>query len=556
MALGADDLARLSTLVYQPGFRDVIDRGSSKSLGAILQKMQTEGATHDEWTSDEQFASLIEALSSNPEVARLEVVDFSGPDEHFGQTGQNLTLVDNGPERREMYVVFRGTGSADEWRDNFEGLYSYDTPAQKNASDYIDRMMEGREGDWRVVVSGHSKGGNKAMYAAITNPCVDECYSFDGQGFSTQFFNKYGNEIAARRSRIHSYNYKGDFVSALLCLPTKDVHFTGSWQGYMGPGELLNTILRGDGSFLPKNHAPVSLFVDGSLQALGAASEPSDYWLTINDFSLWIMENVPEGRQRDMVSFIAGCIDVSSAASACGGDQKQVIAEFVGDHPEWLGALVGSIIAYPRTAELATQLVGTDEDFDGLIDVIKVDGVPVAGVVNFVIYVLIHLMGNGESRPVMLRRLLSICLGLEVDDEWIGRFEAATGSTERDIERGVRGTEAVRVMQDEPRDWTEARRQELLAIVDAVGAEAWRDATSWDTRRGLEGLAGWISVDGYADNMGESLRRQVGLNATLREGIGCAFEAAWAHDAGYACAMRHMAREVSAAAARLDEILP
>lgn len=554
MSLGADELAQLNTLVYQPGFREAVDRSKQKDLGTILRSMQTSGEAHDSWISDEQCANLVRELSSNEAVTSLSIEDFSMPGDNVGQTGQNLTLVSTGSEQKEMYVIFKGTENGDEWRDNFEGLYTYDTAAQRNASDYVDRMMEGRGDDWKVVVSGHSKGGNKAMYAAVTNSHVDECYSFDGQGFSNYFFNKYVAQIAANRDKIHSYNYEGDFVSPLLRLPTDDVNFTKSNQGYSTVGGILNLLLRGDGSFLPKNHAPISLFAGNDDLTLDAASRPSDYWQTINGFSRWIMGNVPEGRQRDMVSFITGCINAASKEKD-GGRKRQKIAEFIKDHPEWLGALVGSVLAYPRAPELVKQLAGTDIDFDGLIDVLEVKGVSVAGIANLGIDAVFLLLKDDEARPVVLQWFLSTFLGVEVDDEWLARFDSAVKSTEDDIRSGVHKAEAVQVLQGEVRDWTEARRQELLAIVDEVDSEAWWDVTRWDICYRFEDLMGWLNVDGYADNMNEYLRKQIDINGVSRARIEAAFAAAWGHDAEYASAMGGVAESVSAAASQLDGIL-
>ena len=201
------------------------------------------------------------------------------------------------------------------------------------------------------------------------------------------------------------------------------------------------------------------------------------------------------------------------------------------------------------------QLAGTDIDFDGLIDVLEVKGVSVAGIANLGIDAVFLLLKDDEARPVVLQWFLSTFLGVEVDDEWLARFDSAVKSTEDDIRSGVRKAEAVQVLQGEVRDWTEARRQELLAIVDEVDSEAWWDVTRWDIRYRFEDLMGWLNVDGYADNMNEYLRKQIDINGVSRARIEAAFAAAWGHDAEYASAMGGVAENVSAAASQLDGIL-
>ena len=52
-----------------------------------------------------------------------------------------------------------------------------------------------------IIVTGHSKGGNKAQYVTINskyNDLIDKCFSFDGQGMSPEaieaFINRHGKD--------------------------------------------------------------------------------------------------------------------------------------------------------------------------------------------------------------------------------------------------------------------------------------------------------------------------------------------------------------------------
>ncbi len=110
-------------------------------------------------------------------------------------------------------VAFRGTGGVYEaWKDNFEGMYETDTEAQMIAQKFIEDLKY-----TDITVTGHSKGGNLAMYTTVT--CGDQiqsCVSFDGQGFGDGFQEKYHYEISVAKDKMVSVSAYNDFVNILL----------------------------------------------------------------------------------------------------------------------------------------------------------------------------------------------------------------------------------------------------------------------------------------------------------------------------------------------------
>lgn len=101
-----------------------------------------------------------------------------------------------------------------------------DTESQKEALKYVQDTLGyydngiyvgDRNKPYRsLTVSGHSKGGNKAQYVAITAGFVDKCVSFDGQGFSMEFLAKYKDAILKRSDIITSIASEFDFVNCLF----------------------------------------------------------------------------------------------------------------------------------------------------------------------------------------------------------------------------------------------------------------------------------------------------------------------------------------------------
>lgn len=117
-------------------------------------------------------------------------------------------------------VVFRGTTTQKEWEDNGQGAYEYDTIQQVDALKYINNLSYEN-----IIVTGHSKGGNKAQYVTILSPKVNRCISVNGQGFSNEFLNRYKEEIENNKLKIISINAKYDYVNCLFNDISNETHY-------------------------------------------------------------------------------------------------------------------------------------------------------------------------------------------------------------------------------------------------------------------------------------------------------------------------------------------
>lgn len=155
----------------------------------------------------------------------------------------------------EIYVALRGTGTG-EWIDNGEGLSGianeegFATEQQAEALDWFAKLLN-KENilPEDVIVSGHSKGGNKAQLIAMKFP-VKKCISFDGQGFSPEaiceFKKVLGDEFYNRRARIFSYSAENDYINVLgeRLMPEENIFYLKSNGGF----HFLEAILNQDGT--------------------------------------------------------------------------------------------------------------------------------------------------------------------------------------------------------------------------------------------------------------------------------------------------------------------
>lgn len=107
-----------------------------------------------------RFASLI--LSNYRSVLDKEVEK------------QFAAMIFSLPELDYHQLVFRGTDdSVIGWKEDFQLTYSREIPAHRSAMTFLEDHLPNLSG--RITVSGHSKGGNLALYSAVqSSPSLRE----------------------------------------------------------------------------------------------------------------------------------------------------------------------------------------------------------------------------------------------------------------------------------------------------------------------------------------------------------------------------------------------
>ena len=211
-------MERLSALVYLDSLEGI------GNLGKIVDKMKN---TPVDWPckmTQNEWHKVMDSISRDPYLSALKVLKIEDVKESRSNVKAGHKAVVFGGNAGRAYIVFRGTGSAEEWEDNARGMFLTDTIQQQAAARFV---RENHSKHPKIVVAGHSKGGNKAQYVAITEPYVESCYSFDGQGFSPAFMEKYKNEIQKRKQIISLVAERRGFVHALGIPIGPSEHYIG-----------------------------------------------------------------------------------------------------------------------------------------------------------------------------------------------------------------------------------------------------------------------------------------------------------------------------------------
>lgn len=110
---------------------------------------------------------------------------YLGEDTQFGAIS---IIVPN----EYTYIVFEGTDNTIwGWKEDFKLAYTYPTESQKMASKYLNDNI--KLNGSKVVLCGHSKGGNLALVGAMNTSIlkkikIHKIYSLDGPGLKKEQF--------------------------------------------------------------------------------------------------------------------------------------------------------------------------------------------------------------------------------------------------------------------------------------------------------------------------------------------------------------------------------
>ena len=191
---------------------------------------------------------LLEAAGASARFGGLRVRDAvtrltSSPLAQFGA----VTFID---EAGATYVVFRGTdASAVGWAEDARFGLDFPTDSQRWAANYLAYAASQATGP--IVVVGHSKGANLALYAsaAATPPALERIYAFDPVGFPRPVIE--GGFFRGIDGRMRIYVTAGSWVSPLLPLPAQATVVASTW-----PGPLSNNpyAWRAEGPALVSDH--------------------------------------------------------------------------------------------------------------------------------------------------------------------------------------------------------------------------------------------------------------------------------------------------------------
>jgi hypothetical protein len=469
------------------------------SIGSILNKIDTDKLRNDKsWSehvfdgeiSGSEWADMIDAMKQS-DICELKLRDVN--------IDNKIALSTYFTDKEgKAYVVFRGT-AAGEWEDNFQAACVTETMQQQRALDYINSIDAEN-----ITVVGHSKGGNKAKYVALLSDKVDRCVSFDGQGFSRLFMDKYEDLIEANKDKITCYALDKDFVNILLY----DVYN----QKYYIKGHGVSDFLQ--------NHSPNSFFnfyYDGSGKALFYNFEQckqDETMAALHSFVNYVDSTVPAEDRDELFSFLG-----TIAAMKMGKDKNEgytkdykedALMKFITkpENADELGLLLAYILEYEEYNNGFTDLIS---EFLGLSDI---TGWLFRGIDKLLGYED-SLKNLIENRDAIIKLLKLFRAPKNIIDQ-INNVGDAYDKAKYEIKPVTTQNTADYdpTSNNNVRDYTQTTRDMLLKLTDEVTNEKPYDVTKWDIWYRMEDWFGLLSIDHYKNNIDDYFKKVIDINGT------------------------------------------
>ena len=202
-----------------PDFTQIIPRNGGVSITTAVEKYFEERGENAQKLGvliSPQVVPMIRRLPSLPRFQGLMLRDFVNSIDH--ERGKQFSALTIELPDGARFVTFRGTDDTlVAWKEDLMFSVEEEVPAQEDAKAYL--LSEALRAPGTLLVGGHSKGGNLAVYAAMRLPeamlgRLKAVYNFDGPGFRESPFER--PEYQRIKPKLHTVVSQYTIVGTLL----------------------------------------------------------------------------------------------------------------------------------------------------------------------------------------------------------------------------------------------------------------------------------------------------------------------------------------------------
>ena len=201
----------LTRISYLP-FKEIkLDK--KDNIENISNKMKDLSLNKFIWKADKEF---VIKLGLTKRFKDLKVTDYKEiMDLHAEKQFAAITIW---LPNKLKYISFRGTDmSLVGWKEDFNMSFMKDIPSQKEAVKYLNKI--GKKYLGKLIIAGHSKGGNISIYAAINcrsrvRRKILEIINADGPGFNKEVINS--KRYSKILERVNTYIPQSSIIGRLL----------------------------------------------------------------------------------------------------------------------------------------------------------------------------------------------------------------------------------------------------------------------------------------------------------------------------------------------------
>lgn len=229
-----------------------IDFSKDVNLHEVLMPYVTgEKPFNHSFLVTEERVKLLQKVVASKRFVNLNLSDYVN-DVDAEYERQFSAMVFTLPEINHHQLVFRGTDDTMiGWKEDFKLTYVQEIPAHRSAVAYLEAYFEKYAG--KVTVSGHSKGGNLALYAVahvndLLREQIEKVYMLDAPGLQEKGLESDGYK--AIRERVTVIRPEESIVGIMLYNDIEPIvvksnasgimqHALTSWQFNEETGELV-----------------------------------------------------------------------------------------------------------------------------------------------------------------------------------------------------------------------------------------------------------------------------------------------------------------------------
>lgn len=312
------------------------------------------------------YKKVIDSVAKDPVLCGMKISDVNKP--RSDDSGLIVAFVDE--RKNSAIVTFKGTERNVEWADNVRFLkYNADgndgvsTRFQEESLKFYRKWHENNKNIKDIVVSGHSKGGNNAIYVTVMDDTnsIRKVVTVNPVGFTKEFYDKYGDRIKVKRDIIYNNINEHDAVPVLLNLDGHNTYYKDKYNNYT-KAHFLSSLLDFD------NPAPGEPFgMEQTVQSEDMKKLGKFIRSWISDMSLKDRNENVESLSKFIEKGISNPMDILNIPGSIviGGKSIEYLSSYMQLHPEFIPVVlryIKDIIGFDKILFPDEKGVSTGEE--------------------------------------------------------------------------------------------------------------------------------------------------------------------------------------------------
>lgn len=202
-------LARFSYLLFHK-----IEMNESETISSIADKMKDFPNEDFRYNGDKK---MITRMGESARFKDLIVTDYVEIMDKETQTQFSAITIHISAE--ELYISYIGTDNTIVgWKEDFNLTFMDKIPAQIEGLKYLSEISK-KYPDCKLRIGGHSKGGNVAIYSAVSasgdvQEKIVKVYNYDGPGLDQKVIANIKNKEVIKK--LHTYIPQDSIIGRLL----------------------------------------------------------------------------------------------------------------------------------------------------------------------------------------------------------------------------------------------------------------------------------------------------------------------------------------------------